>query len=183
MPFLVFELIFAALVVGLLVVAVMIVRQIRHDRQAKARPAPREPKPAAAVPRRPGLRRKVAEPEPEPAAPVARKRQLRSLSEVERETAEEDGPPAPAAPEVRNFSQRVLARLEGAFERFSAGEISLDAYKALVLAEQEEVDQRIAVLRAAGGSPDLDEALAAKESVRWCLEWADEQRRGQPHGA
>jgi hypothetical protein len=116
---------------------------------------------------------------------VVRKRQLRSLSEVERDDAEQAGEAQPeevaASPESAaalppSFSQRVLDRLEKVFERLQAEEISLDAYVAQVLAEQAEVDQHVAALQASGAAAELDEALAAQESVRWCLNWAEEQR-------
>lgn len=188
MSFFVFELIFAGLALGLLVIVFFIMRQLRRDREAKAGSAPVQAKPAVAKPRLPSLGRKPPEPEPEPGPPPVRKRQLRSLSEVERDAAEEvkveadeaEAPPAePVGAEPPKFNQRVLARLEAVFERLQAEEISLDAYVAQVLAEQAEVDQRIAALRAAGDSTELDEALAAQQSVRWCLDWATE-RRDQP---
>jgi hypothetical protein len=179
MPFILFQLLFAAVAIALAVVLFLIVRRLRNDREPPAL-IPREPKPASR-PRLPALGRKAAEPPPAPAPPPARKRQLRSLSEVERDTAKADDPgdaPPPAAEE--DFGQGVLARLEAAFERFEAGAVSLDGYTALVRAEQARVDRRIAALQPGGPSALLDDALTARDSVRWCLAWADEQRQVDP---
>jgi hypothetical protein len=180
MPFILFQLLFAAVAIALAIVLFLIMRRLRNDREPPALIL-REPKPASR-PRLPALGRKAAEPPPAPAPPPARKRQLRSLSEVERDTAaQDDGPgdaPPPAAEE--DFGQGVLARLEAAFEQLEAGAVSLDGYAALVRAEQAHVDRRIAALQPGGPSALLDDALTARDSVRWCLAWADEQRQDDP---
>jgi len=100
------------------------------------------------------------ESEPEPAA----------VAEAEAEPADE-----PADTAGSDYGQVVLDRLEQAFEALQAGEIALPAYRARVAAEEAEVEQRIAVLQKDVESDELDAALAARESVRWCLNWADEQ--------
>jgi hypothetical protein len=100
------------------------------------------------------------EPEQEPAA----------VAEVEAEPADE-----PADTADGDYGQVVLDRLEQAFEALQAGEITLSTYRARVVAEEAEVEQRIAALQKDVESDELDAALAARESVRWCLNWADEQ--------
>lgn len=99
------------------------------------------------------------EQEPEPAA-VA-----------EAEPADDE----PADTAGSDYGQIVLDRLEQAFEALQAGEITLPTYRARVVAEEAEVEQRIAALQKDVESDELDAALAARESVRWCLNWADEQ--------
>lgn len=77
------------------------------------------------------------------------------------------------------FDQAVLGRLETAFEAYQGGEISLDTYRHRVGAEAEAVEQHIAIHRATGDEIELEAALAARESVRWCLDWADEQQNAK----
>jgi hypothetical protein len=84
-------------------------------------------------------------------------------------------PNASEAGSEADYGQAVLDRLEEAFEALQAGEIALEAYRTRVLAEQAAVEARIAVLQTDVESDELDAALAAQESVRWCLDWADEQ--------
>ncbi|HEX8055531.1 MAG TPA: hypothetical protein VF481_02620, partial [Novosphingobium sp.] len=55
------------------------------------------------------------------------------------------------------------------------GEISLADYRQRIEAEHAAVEARIAALQPAGESAELDAALAAQESVQWCLDWAEEQ--------
>jgi hypothetical protein len=185
MQFIILEIVFAAIALALVVVVVLIVRQLRRDRHAKRDAMPREAKPTpeaiAPRPRAFGLGRKTAETEPEPGPPPVRKRQLRTLSEIERDAADEMPEQVEAEPadDGADFGPGVLARLEAAFERYQANEIALDDYTALVLAERGAVDRRIAALNPAGASAELDEALKAQESVRWCLKWAEEQRTGE----
>jgi hypothetical protein len=175
MSFLLFKLLFAAIGFGLLVVSALILRQLRRGRAPSAPKPLAEPRPGARL-RTPRVQKTAAEPEPE-APPPPRKRQLRSLSEVERLAAEDAEPATAEAPAAddEDLNQVVLARLETAFDRLQAGQITLEAYREDLLAEQARVEQRIAALRPAGESEALNAALAAQESVRWCLDWAKEQ--------
>lgn len=222
MSFMVFQLLFAVLALGLLVVAGLIVRQIvrkRPSAQAAIELAPpSEAEPRAPKLRMPSLRKQAAEPDPEPEAPLpVRRRQLNSFAEAERSAAEADavvlpvpvcepditeptsnGPDLPAEPETAfetapkpagesapeveatteqalDYGEAVLGRLEEAFEDLQDEEISLGTYRERVLAEQAAVERRIAALQPGGDSADLDAALVARESVRWCLDWAEEQ--------
>ena len=111
-------------------------------------PEPDEPEPEA--------------PEPEPLEPV-------TPEPVEPETSEADAMP--------DFEQLVLGRLEAAFDALQAGNITLAAYRDLVVEEGEAVERHIARHRETGDEIKLEAALAARESVRWCLDWADEQAR------
>jgi hypothetical protein len=88
--------------------------------------------------------------------------------------ADADVPVIPVETET-DYAQAVLDRLEDVFERFQAGDITLDAYRAEVQAEQAAIDQRIAALDHDPDSAAMAAALAARESARWCLDWADEQ--------
>jgi hypothetical protein len=179
MSFVILQLGLAALAVALVVVAVVIVREMRRRR------GPQVPKPAREA-RAPLLRKAPPEPEPEEAAPP-RRRQLHAIVEQARsEGASESAPPPAndtgaeaadhAAGEPDDYAQAVLGRLERAFEALQAGEITLDTYRARVLAEESAVDRRVAELEGEYESDELDAALAARESARWCLDWADEQR-------
>ncbi|MBW8753871.1 MAG: hypothetical protein JF595_06930 [Sphingomonadales bacterium] len=200
MPFFVFKLVFAAIALALLVVAGLIARNFWRKRQpqAPATDGGAEPKPAKLGKlAMPGLSKRTPEPEPEAPAPP-RRRQLHSFAEAEKSAAEAEAMPlpqpdnepegepeaefaaepeaaeTPAAPEA-DYGQAVLDRLEQAFEALQAREITLEAYRTRVLAEQSAVEARVAVLQADVESDELDAALAARESVRWCLDWADEQ--------
>lgn len=186
MPFLLFKLIFAALFIGLLVVAALIAREVWRKRRLAA---PTEPAPAAAKPPRATLGRKRAEPEPATAAgpPPVRRRQLRPLSAVEANdsvppwadaqpmAAGPQAEPEPATDGGENLSAQVLARLEHAFDEYQHGRITLTEYEALVRAEEAVIACRLATADDSGESPD--NALAAQAAVRWCLGWAEEQRR------
>lgn len=182
MSFFMFQLIFAGLAIVLLVVGGLIVRELRRrSASPKARPTPTK----AARPRKPRAARTAPEPEPE-SPPPPRRRQLQSFVENERsEQAEADGPApateAPPAPPEADYSQAVLARLEAAFDRLQAGELALDDYRDRLLGEQAAIEERIALLHDggddSGGGAELEAALAARESVRWCLDWVDEQER------
>jgi hypothetical protein len=235
MSFFVLKLVFAALVVGLLVIAALILRQMQRKRQGQApapQPAalPRESPPTTDGPLQRGSflskKKAVAEPEPEPEeAPILRRRQLATFAEDERSAAQaeaealglpiaerprhasvelepelEPGPEAPAVfaaeapapelagadaadlsePEAAAFDQFVMNRLEAAFDALQAEDISLDAYRDLVLAEQDAVERHIAHHQDTGDECELEAGLAARESVRWCLDWADERRGAQP---
>lgn len=170
---LVFQLVFATLAVAL-VAAALIVRR----RRAAARPPEMLP-----------------EEQPEAEAPV-RRRQFQSFVAQEQQAEATEVPPAvPEAatqplPEPANesglspesdlspepdLSEAVMGRLEAAFEALQAGEITLGAYRERIEAEEAVLDRRIAALGSRAGEPELDAALAARESVRWCLGWADEQ--------
>jgi hypothetical protein len=87
--------------------------------------------------------------------------------EASAETDEADAPP---------FDAQVLARLEAAFEALQGGEITLDTYAERLGEENAAVEQRIAELGDQGDPGAVEAALAARESVRWCLDWAEEQR-------
>lgn len=80
-------------------------------------------------------------------------------------------------PKPAEFERAVLGRLESAFDAFQAGDVTLDGYRARVLAEEGEVERQIAHHQAKGDAYELEAAIAARESVRWCLDWADEQQR------
>ncbi len=209
MSFLLFKLLFAGVVIALLLVAGLIVRNLRHKRQGAAPPlqqtAPQQAAPARSFASR--RQKPAAEDEAEPAeAAPPRRRQLKTFADAERvlvepallaepiaptETAPPPEPEAVPAAEAESadepadaaggdYGQVVLDRLEQAFEALQAGEIPLSTYRARVTAEQVEVEQRIAVLQNDVESDELDAALAARESVRWCLNWADEQAGSQP---
>lgn len=78
-------------------------------------------------------------------------------------------------PALPDYDQAVLGRLEEAFEALQAGDITLDSYRKLILAEEDAVDRRVAMLEIEGDSAKLQAALVAQESVRWCLDWANDQ--------
>lgn len=78
-----------------------------------------------------------------------------------------------------DYSEAVLGRLEEAFESLQNGEVTLAAYRQRIEAEHAAVEARIAALRPAGESAELDAALAAQESVQWCLDWAEEQANAE----
>lgn len=78
-----------------------------------------------------------------------------------------------------DYSEAVLGRLEEAFESLQGGELTLAAYRQRVEAEHAAVEARISALQHAGESADLDAALAAQESVQWCLDWAEEQANAE----
>ena len=90
------------------------------------------------------------------------------------ETAIEADAPMLTASAPAAFEQAVLERLELAFEAFQSGEVSLDGYRARVLAEESGVERQIARHQADGDEYELEGAIAAREAVRWCLDWADE---------
>lgn len=226
MSFLVFQLVFAAVALALVVVVALLARQLIARRQAREMGLSEVPSTVVAEPQpqsRFGLGRKAAEPDPEPAAdapPVVRRRQLHSFAEAERVAAEADTvalpvlePEETAEPEVEpepitqvsveafaveaaedpeaapltpldpedmtdaalDYSEAVLGRLEEAFEGLQSGELTLAAYRQRIEGEQAAVEARIAALQPAGDSAELDAALAAQESVQWCLDWAEEQ--------
>lgn len=202
MPLLIFELAFASVALGLLAVVVLIVRNLRRKRAA-----PAEAKPKGVKPDMPGKSVQAAGPESDIPPQQRRRqlRSLSEVEQSEAEavvaaepTAELPAaePVAAEAPAVEpavapiaeptagedptvedGYAEAVLAQLEAAFERLEAQEITLDTYTAQLVAEQSAVDRRIADLRAHGTSEELEQALAAAESVRWCLDWAAEQPR------
>lgn len=123
-------------------------------------------------------------PEPEPEAEAAPEIEARPavepIAEIEFEPEPEKAPAAeleakPMTEEALDYSEVVLARLEVAFEDLQGGEITLEAYRARMQAEQAAVEARVAALQPGGDSAELDAALAARESVLWCLDWAEEQ--------
>jgi hypothetical protein len=83
--------------------------------------------------------------------------------------------PDPDWPDASSFEQTILAQLETEFEALQAGEIALDAYRARILALQATVEAHVAQHQQSGDEIALEGGLAARESVRWCLDWADEQ--------
>jgi hypothetical protein len=206
MPFLAFEPILAAVAILFLVVIGFTVRGLRRKRQAAAGQPNAEPerqpesRPSEAP--LPGLKKNAPEPDPEPAeGSVPRRRQLHSFAEAAAVEADEgetltvlpeapaaeawpadtalaETPDAPAQDESADFEQAVLARLEEAFDALESGALTLDAYVARVEATEAEVEQRIAERSDDTDPTELDAALAARESVRWCLNWAKE--RDQP---
>jgi hypothetical protein len=196
MPFPAFELILAAVAIILLVVIGIMVRGLRRRRQAGTDQPNAEPELKPAEAPLPGL--KMA-PEAEPAA--VRRRQLTSFAEAAAEanagdtltvlpkapaveawpsdTALAETPDALAHDEGRDFERAVLARLEEAFDALESGALTLDAYLARVEAEAGAVERHIAELSDDTDPTEVDAALAARESVRWCLNWAKEQNETQ----
>ena len=77
--------------------------------------------------------------------------------------------------EALDYAEAVLGRLEEAFEDLQDDEITLNAYRERMQAERAAVEVRIAALQPAGASAELDAALAARDSVLWCLDWAEKQ--------
>lgn len=121
------------------------------------------------------------------APPIAPEAAAQPLPEPANETGLEDAPDSGPEPDLASESdlgpepdldRAVMGRLEAAFEALQAGEITLDAYRERIEAEEAALDRRIATLGSSAGEPELDAALAARESVRWCLGWADEQAGG-----
>lgn len=208
MSYLVFQLMFAALAVALAVVAALIVREVRKrravDRPSEEHaeteaPQPRKvglgrraasPAPAEAPARRRQLQSFVEQErqaEGMEAPPIAPEAAAQPLPEPANETGLEDTPDSGPEPDLASESdlgpepdldRAVMGRLEAAFEALQAGEITLDAYRERIEAEEAALDRRIATLGSSAGEPELDAALAARESVRWCLGWADEQAGG-----
>ena len=118
--------------------------------------------------------------EPEAAEPVAYEAQPPAASERRYETAPETGQDIQLEAEgmteqALDYSEAVLGRLEEAFEDLQDEDITLGDYRERVLAELAAVEHRIAALQLHGASADLDAALVARDSVRWCLDWADDQ--------
>jgi hypothetical protein len=205
MPFLVFKLVFVALAAALLAILLLVGMRIWRARQSKAVETAGESRVAELASAVSALAETAAQPEAEALSPAPmRRRQLQSFAENERlaEEAEaaallplaptEPGPaPAEAGGEASEpqqaylpeqeseFDAAVLARLEEAFDALQSGEISLEAYRERLLAEQATVEERVAVLETGGDSEELDAALAAQESVEWCLNWAAEQEAPQ----
>lgn len=73
------------------------------------------------------------------------------------------------------------ANLERAFELFSSGRISIDAYLEMVAAEDRAVDRKRAELRARllveplAGKSNADaiaELEQASSAIKWCQDWA-----------
>jgi hypothetical protein len=123
-----------------------------------------------------------------PEVPLAQARPCETapadLSRAETGLLEVADVPAPegCANQGSDFEETVLARLEDAFDALQSGALTLEAYEACVRAAQAEVEQRIAELSDDTDPTALDAALAARESVRWCLDWAKEhsqQQRGE----
>lgn len=178
MSFTLFMLLYIVVAIALLAVIGVILRNFRRKRQEKAQ-SPRTQE-GAGERRAPKTKlAATAVPEPE-TPPPPRRRQLQSFATAEKAASETptvaDTIAAPTADDG-DYAQAVLGRLENAFDRLQADAITLDAYRAEVLAEQAAIEQRIAALRPGGDGPEMDAALAAQESARWCLDWADEQAR------
>jgi hypothetical protein len=168
MSFALFLLIYIAVAIALVAVIWLILRDLRRKRHGKAQPPrAREPRerraPKAAFPGR----KKAPAAEPQPETPPA-----------ERTASEPAGDPSPvpaAVEAVEDYAQASLKRLEDAFERLQSDDITLDAYRAEVLAEQAAIEQRIAALGDDAEGAEMAAARAALESTRWCLDWADQQ--------
>jgi hypothetical protein len=180
MSFALFLLIYIAVAIALVAVIWLILRDLRRKRHGKAQPPrAREPRerraPKAAFPGR--KKAPAAEPQPE-TPPAPRRRQLHTFAEAERTASEPAGDPSPvpaAVEAVEDYAQASLKRLEDAFERLQSDDITLDAYRAEVLAEQAAIEQRIAALGDDAEGAEMAAARAALESTRWCLDWADQQ--------
>jgi hypothetical protein len=183
--FLLFQLLFAGVMLVLLIVLAFAVRSTLRQRGAGS--GPRATRVSAGMKPRPFK----SSPAPEPAAPVktARKRQIgpaaarpaeesdiapmptppETIVPVDDETAIApdpiDVPAMPAAPEMSppaqtvTFRDTVMTELEEAFDRYTRGEIALADYVALVRVQQNEVDGHIAELRRAEVSETADPAL------------------------
>jgi hypothetical protein len=172
MPFIIFKLLFAALALGLLVVVAMTVREIWRKRLARTLASPRKAATASAgdKPAKLGLQSwSSAEPEPELGSRLPPKRQVVDQA-LEPPAAE-----PPVGKVDGDFHQVMLGRLEVAFDRLEAGEITLDAYGALLLTEQAAADRRIVAARSGGAAAALEHAMAARDAVLWCRDWAKDQ--------
>lgn len=194
MSFVIFQVVFAALAMALLAVIVLIAREVRARRAARREKASGDVEAAVPGPRPAGIGRKAApaaDPASDPAEPARpRRRQLQSFVEQERGIEPEPLPHAPvlqpeapaelpADPEPDgDLGQTVLARLEQAFDALEAGTIALGTYRERVREEEAALEARIAALGPDASGPELEAALAARESVRWCLNWADEVEAG-----
>jgi hypothetical protein len=203
MSFAVIKLIFGAIAVALLVVLFLVWRQLRGGRPSAA-PAASEASGTKLSKLRKAAPT-TAEPRPEAGPAPVRRRQLASFAEDERIASADDErpgaataspvePPAPVIEEPpapvelspepmleasssdeQPFDEAVLARLESAFEAYQAGEMTLEAYAERLHGEQAVVDRRIEALGSEGQPAELEAARAAQESVRWCLDWVNEQ--------
>jgi hypothetical protein len=80
-----------------------------------------------------------------------------------------------AWPDPAGFEQATLARLEAEFEALQAGEIDLSVYRERLIGVQTSIEDHIAAHQESGDELALEGGLAARESVRWCLDWAEEQ--------
>lgn len=80
---------------------------------------------------------------------------------------------AASASREPDYGQAVLDWLEEGFAALEAGDITLDTYREALQAEADAIDERVAALEAAGDDAELEITLGARESVRWCLDWAD----------
>ncbi|MEJ5978171.1 hypothetical protein WG901_16075 [Novosphingobium sp. PS1R-30] len=195
------ELAIAAFVVVLIIALVFMARRKRRSTGPVVQDPPGETEAAPAVPAR---RRQLQSfvdtewdtpPEPLPeAAPTQQsafepEMEFRPPAPLAADFAPDEAEPivessARSSPEAEpedaytslpDYDQAVLGRLEEAFEALQAGEITIETYRQHILAEAATVDARVAMLEAEGDSADLQAALVAQESVRWCLDWANDQ--------
>lgn len=174
-------LILAAIAVALAVVIALAVRSLRQSQTrpgriiAKTRETPvRAAIPPAEV--KTERRRKVI--------PASQMEEQPSPVEVETPAVEAPTPAEGEEPSSTSFATAVMAKLEEAFDLYQANEIPLEAYSALVVAEQTSIERRIAELRSGGSAQDaLDDAEAAREAVEWCLQWAEDIAKGQTPAA
>ncbi|MDR2858634.1 MAG: hypothetical protein LBV50_12435 [Novosphingobium sp.] len=142
MDVMIFKLLSAAVAGALLVVIVQAIRQALGKRRAQASFAD----PLDDEPLSPPA--EAPEPEPEPMLPL------------------------PAGPDA-DFSAGVLARLERVFEHLRAEEITLAEYVLEVQGEQADIAAHLTALYARDADPAvIDDAIAARDAVRWCLDWA-----------
>ncbi|MCC6828429.1 MAG: hypothetical protein IT550_09395 [Novosphingobium sp.] len=204
MDFLLFQVLFAVLVIALAVCGWLLFRSLRERREARTQgwtPPPRAPR-----------KRGKAAPEPvaDPDPPRVRRRQIVPLAALEASGNGEDPAMGADAPDAEPFTQptldpepaphvapesaetppaRVIAPeqaptpvhgqtmelLEDAFARLQREEITLADYCDRIAAQDRALADRIALLSAdPGAGAALDDALAAQDAVRWCREWADE---------
>jgi hypothetical protein len=219
MDFVLFQLLFAALVLALLFVVALTVRSALRNRAGKmegAAPSARtfsvatelpEPDlqkterrrqigPASAVPAfaageaataaalPDGDLIEAGAPEPGPASDPTEADQPEEARESgqDPETQDPDADEDPAPMPLSPFHGEVMDRLEAAFERYSAGAITLEDYVGIIAAERQAVERRIEELSArecATGDErialeeEIDDARCAQDAIHWCLDWAE----------
>jgi hypothetical protein len=189
MDFLLFQLLFAAVMLALLVILALAVRSTLRTRRQRSGPR------LARTSTRSKPKLFSGDEAPEPAAPVktARRRQIGPAAKIPGEemgnpvfpqAAEDSGddrnsiaPAEPATsppPSTATFHDLVMASLEDAFDRYNGGVITLAEYVTLVRLQQTQVDARIDALRQEAESEhSVDDTLRVRDAIDWCLEWAD----------
>ena len=200
MDFMLFQIVFAIILIALAATGWLLWRSIRKRREERGHQPPR----SASAPRVAGLGRKREDKiMPEPEAPRVRKRQIGPASAAE--TVPEHIPEAPLddpvaeapvpaptptptpldtvadelAP-VPSIQGETMARLETAFIALQAAEMTLADYIALTEEQERILAERIAALQDSGPADALDDARAARDAVLWCRQWARDMDDGDP---